>query len=111
MSTQIATQIHFVLDRSGSMWEVLMDTIGGFNTLLYTLSNTGVIITINDRNPDNVLKIVEKYDVELLEILKKHFECSKLEVKEYLDLIDKDELLEILSMYGSDKKTIKRLCK
>ena len=53
----------------------------------------------------------KKYDVELLEILKKHFECSKLEVKEYLDLIDKDELLEILSMYGSDKKTIKRLCK
>ena len=30
----MTTQIHFVLDRSGSMWEVLMDTIGGFNTFL-----------------------------------------------------------------------------
>ena len=34
MTTQKTTQIHFVLDRSGSMWDVLMDTIGGFNTFL-----------------------------------------------------------------------------
>ena len=25
------TDIHFVLDRSGSMWDILNDTIGGFN--------------------------------------------------------------------------------
>ena len=28
------TNIHFVLDRSGSMWETLNDTIGGFNTFV-----------------------------------------------------------------------------
>ena len=30
----MTTQIHFVLDRSGSMWDILGDTIGGFNTFL-----------------------------------------------------------------------------
>ena len=30
----MTTQIHFVLDRSGSMWEVMLDTIGGFNAFL-----------------------------------------------------------------------------
>ena len=52
-----------------------------------------------------------KYDKELVDILVKHFECSKLQVKDYLDLIDKNELIEILKSYGKDKKTIKRLCK
>jgi len=45
---------------------LLYDHIGGFNTLLYTLSNAGLIVTINDRSPDSVLKAVEKYKVELL---------------------------------------------
>ena len=52
-----------------------------------------------------------KYDKELVDILVKHFECSKLQVKDYLDLIDENELIEILKSYGKDKKTIKRLCK
>tara|TARA_B100002003_G_scaffold60938_1_gene56316 strand:- start:155 stop:1504 length:1350 start_codon:yes stop_codon:yes gene_type:complete len=45
---------------------LLYDHIGGVNTLLYVLSNAGLIVTINDRNPDSVLKAVEKYRVELL---------------------------------------------
>jgi long-chain acyl-CoA synthetase len=45
---------------------LLYDHIGGFNTLLYTLSNAGLIVTVSDRNPDGVLKAVEKYNVELL---------------------------------------------
>ena len=53
----------------------------------------------------------KKYDKELVEILTKYFECSKLQTKEYLELINKDELKEILEKYGLDKKKIKRLCK
>ena len=53
----------------------------------------------------------KKYDKELIDIISKHFECSKLQTKEYLELIDNEELKEILTMYGKDKKTIKRLCK
>ena len=53
----------------------------------------------------------KKYDTELLSLLTHHFECSKVEVKQHLGLIDKIELKEILENYGKDKKTIKRLCK
>jgi len=45
---------------------LLYDHIGGVNTMLYTLSNTGCIVTVQDRNPDRVLSAVEKYRVELL---------------------------------------------
>ena len=53
----------------------------------------------------------KKYDSELLSLLTHHFECSKVEVKQHLGLIDKIELKEILEKYGKDEKTIKRLCK
>ena len=45
---------------------LLYDHIGGFNTLLYILSNAGLIVTLDDRNPENVLKAIENYKVELL---------------------------------------------
>jgi long-chain acyl-CoA synthetase len=45
---------------------LLYDHIGGFNTLLYILSNAGLIITLKTRKPHEVLKMVEKYEVELL---------------------------------------------
>ena len=53
----------------------------------------------------------KKYDSELISLLTHHFECSKVEVKQHLKLIDKIELQEILEKYGNDKKTIKRLLK
>ena len=53
----------------------------------------------------------KKYDKELVNIITNHFECSKLQVQEYLELIDREELKSILEMYGLDKKTIKRLCR
>jgi hypothetical protein len=53
----------------------------------------------------------KKYDKELVNIITNHFECSKSQVQEYLELIDKEELKSILEMYGLDKKTMKRLCK
>jgi len=33
------TYIHFILDRSGSMWETMSDTIGGFNSFLNSQKN------------------------------------------------------------------------
>ena len=45
---------------------LLYDHIGGVNTMLYTLSNGGCMITVQDRNPEKVLEAVEKYRVELL---------------------------------------------
>jgi len=53
----------------------------------------------------------KKYNTELIDIMVMHFECSKSQVKDYLDLIAKDELMGILEKYGMNEKTIKRLLK
>ena len=45
---------------------LLYDHIGGFNTMLYQLSNAGCIVTVRNRDPDSVLCAVERYRVELL---------------------------------------------
>ncbi len=53
----------------------------------------------------------KKYDEWLTKLLCNHFECSKLQVIEYIELIDKQELKDILEMYGTDKKQIKKVLK
>ncbi len=45
---------------------LLYDHIGGVNTLLYTLSNAGCLITLSNRQPSYVMKIIEQFSVELL---------------------------------------------
>ena len=45
---------------------LLFDHIGGINTMLYMLSNTGCLITVEDRRPTAVLKAVQDHRVELL---------------------------------------------
>lgn len=45
---------------------LLYDHIGGVNTMFYSLSNAGCIITVQNRTPDEVLKAIEKYKIELL---------------------------------------------
>ena len=53
----------------------------------------------------------KKYDKELINVLVNYFECSILNIEEYLDFLSKDDLIQILEKYGKDKKTIKRLCR
>ena len=45
---------------------LLFDHWGGLNTMFHVLSNGGVVITTNDRNPESVCKLVEKCKIELL---------------------------------------------
>jgi len=45
---------------------LLFDHIGGVNTLFYILSNAGMVISVEDRSPENVCYMIEKYHVELL---------------------------------------------
>ena len=52
-----------------------------------------------------------KYDPELLNIMCIHFECSKLQTKEFLQLISKENLKELLLMYGIDNKKIRKFIK
>ena len=53
----------------------------------------------------------KKYDKLLISTMCKYFECSNKQASEYLGLIDKQELKEILKMYGIDDKQIKRVLK
>ena len=45
---------------------LLFDHIGGVNTMFYQLANAGCIVTVQDRKPDAVLKVIEEEKVELL---------------------------------------------
>ena len=56
-------------------------------------------------------KKLKKYDDWLIKLLCNHFKCSKLQVIEYIELIDKEELKDILEMYGTEKKQVKKVCK
>jgi acyl-CoA synthetase (AMP-forming)/AMP-acid ligase II len=58
----------FKVPRSGqrTIPFLLYDHIGGLNTLFYTLSNGGCMVTVQDRTPDGVLRAIDRYKVELL---------------------------------------------
>ena len=45
---------------------LLFDHIGGINTLLYIFSQMSLLVAIDQRTPDYVCKMIEKYGVELL---------------------------------------------
>jgi acyl-CoA synthetase (AMP-forming)/AMP-acid ligase II len=45
---------------------LLLDHIGGINTLLYVLSNLGTIVTVGRRDPDTVCAAIARHGVELL---------------------------------------------
>jgi long-chain acyl-CoA synthetase len=45
---------------------LLLDHIGGLNTLLYVLSNCGTLVTLESRDPEVVCQTIERHLVELL---------------------------------------------
>jgi long-chain acyl-CoA synthetase len=45
---------------------LLFDHWGGLNTLFHILSNGGTVVILENRNPDYVCELIEKYKVELL---------------------------------------------
>ncbi len=53
----------------------------------------------------------KKYNKDLIKILCDYFECSKLQVSEYIDLLPKHELKSVLRLYGINEKEIKKLIK
>ena len=53
----------------------------------------------------------KKYDKDLINILLKYFECSKLHLEEYLEFLSKDDLNRILMKYGIESKKIRKLIK
>lgn len=49
-----------------SMAFLLFDHAGGFNTIMHSLSNGGLMVTLDKRTPDEVCRAIEKYRLELL---------------------------------------------
>lgn len=45
---------------------LLFDHIGGVNTLFYTLSNGGTVVTVQSRSPEEICHLIERHKVELL---------------------------------------------
>ena len=52
-----------------------------------------------------------KYDNELVDIMYRHYETSKKECVDYIELLDKSELISMLELYGKNKKEIKKILK
>ena len=49
-----------------SMAFLLFDHAGGFNTVMHSISNAGLMVTLSKRTPDEVCQAIEKYKLELL---------------------------------------------
>lgn len=45
---------------------LLFDHIGGFNTMMHSLSSGSLIVTLKQRSPEEVCNLIEKYRIELL---------------------------------------------
>jgi long-chain acyl-CoA synthetase len=45
---------------------LLFDHWGGLNTLLHALSNGAAVVTVDERTPDSVAALIERFQVELL---------------------------------------------
>jgi acyl-CoA synthetase (AMP-forming)/AMP-acid ligase II len=45
---------------------LLFDHIGGINTLFYTFSNGGMVVTTSSRNPEKICQLIEEHRIELL---------------------------------------------
>lgn len=53
----------------------------------------------------------EKYNKELLVLISEHFYISTRVAEEYVDIIPKDRMIEIIRMYGKTDKELKTLLK
>ena len=52
-----------------------------------------------------------KYDSELITTICKYYETSKNECIEYIEMMDKKQLISILELHGKEPKQIKKLLK
>ena len=54
---------------------------------------------------------IKQHNNELLSFLANHWECSKNEVKEYLNILDDDKIINTLASMGLEQKEISKLLK
>ena len=53
----------------------------------------------------------DKYNKDLVKFIANHYQIAKIEAEEYIGLLKKDDLSNILKQYGKTEKEIKKLLK
>ena len=56
-------------------------------------------------------KKMSKYNKSLVTVVANHYQVSRLEAEQYIDLLDNPEITELLKKYGKQEKEIKILLK
>jgi long-chain acyl-CoA synthetase len=64
--SKLLTKFHNRRQSKKTLAFLLFDHIGGINTLLYTLSNTGTLVTVTDRSPESIGKAIQDHQVQIL---------------------------------------------
>ncbi len=64
--TALLEKFKVVRSRMCTLTFLLLDHIGGINTLFYTLSNGGTVVSVQSRDPEGVCRAIERHSVELL---------------------------------------------
>lgn len=59
-------KFHIPRKRFRTITFLLFDHIGGINTLLYTLSNTGCLVLVDRRSPEAVCALIAKHQAQIL---------------------------------------------
>ena len=109
----------FIINRFLSMDKEFLEIVNAFQKYaIGTLEPKEVYMWYRDVLPKGKRfnkyiksKSYKKYDKELIDIITNHFECSKSETQEYIKIIKKEELKEILEMYGVEPKEVRKIIK
>jgi len=64
--TPLLEKYKMVRKRMCTLTFLLLDHIGGINTLFYTLTNGGTVVSIQSRDPEIVCQAIERHKVDLL---------------------------------------------
>lgn len=64
--THLLEKFKAVRQRMCTLTFLLLDHIGGINTLLYTVSNGGTVVSVRTRDPEVVCQAVERHRIEML---------------------------------------------
>ena len=109
-----------VMDRK-SFEPFMVNRFLSMNMGLLELVNELQKYTIGQLSPKDVYKLYldvlpkkrsfDKYNDKVLGYLSQYFEVSHREVKDYLEILSKDEVIEIIQKFGVDKKEIKKWLK
>lgn len=64
--THLLEKFKAVRQRMCTLTFLLLDHIGGINTLLYTVSNGGTVVSVRTRDPEVVCQAIERHRIEML---------------------------------------------